>query len=177
MEVVAFVIYHDGIRSSMKTKFHILLCVLVLAGPSGLPAGARDAPASLEDGGGVLQAAGGVTVTEYCETFARTYASKHALDYQEHSARVRKRSDAMRWLSNRFQPPDSRFTSGYTCRFRARAREGQGREFSVGLFLTGTLEFAEYTQWKGLQIIPIGFVVDPRNDRRGYGVFKYLEKP
>ncbi len=161
----------------MKTKFHVLLCVLVLAGPSGLPAGARDAPASLEDGGGILQAAGGVTVTEYCEKFARTYASKHALDYQEHSASVKKRMEITQWVPHRFSSPYSRFTWGYTCRFQASDPVGQGDEFSVGLFLVAPLEFADYTQWPGLQIIPIGFVVDPRNDRRGYGVFKFLEKP
>lgn len=118
-----------------------------------------------------------VTVAEYCENFARTYSGSNALGYQEHSARIEKISDVMRWASNMFSPPDSRFTSGYTCHFQARGTEGQVRDISVGIFLTGTLDFAEYTQWKGLQIIPIEHVVDQRNDRRGFGVFKYLEKP
>lgn len=139
------------------------------------PAGAMDAYASPEYGWGFLQVANSLTVSEYCEKFATTYCVNYALDYQEHSARVSKRSDAMRWLSNRFQPRDSRFTSGYTCRFQAKEKEGQIHKISVGLFLTGTLDFAEYTQWENLQIIPIEYVVDEIHGRAGYGVFKYLE--
>ena len=65
----------------------------------------------------------------------------------------------------------------YDCRFRARNREGRLHDVSVGLFLEETLSFVKYTQWKGLQIIPIEFVVDERNNPAGYGVFKCLTTP
>ena len=118
-----------------------------------------------------------VTVSGYCEKFARQYSEDNAIGYQEGSARVEKKSDIMRGLSNLFQPSDSRFTAGYACRFRAGIEGEQAQDYSVGLFLTGTLHFAEYTQWKQLQVIPIEHVIDQANDRAGYGVFKYLEKP
>ena len=116
-----------------------------------------------------------VTVTAYCREFARRYCALNALDCREDSARVEKRSDLMMRIGNLFSPADSRFTSGYDCRFRAGSQGGRAREVSVGLFLTGTRQFAEYTKWEDLQIIPVGYVVDEARDRSGYGVFKYLE--
>ena len=83
----------------------------------------------------------------------------------------------MNWLSNVFAPSDSRFTAAYDCRFTARNGEGQVQAVSVEIFLTGTLEFAQYTQWKNLQIVPIEHVVDETRGRAEYGVFKYLEEP
>ncbi len=76
-----------------------------------------------------------------------------------------------------FSQLDSVFTVGCDCRFRARDLERRVHDVSVGLFLAETLSFVKYTQWKGLQIIPIEFVGDERNNRAGYGVFKYLTTP
>ena len=118
-----------------------------------------------------------LTVSGYCEKFARQYSENNAMGYREGSASTKKKSDVMMGFSNLFAPSDSRFTSGYDCRFRAGRKGKQGQDYSVGLFLTGTLHFAEYTQWKKLQIIPIEHVMDEANDRAGYGVFKYLDKP
>ncbi len=90
---------------------------------------------------------------------------------------VARQSDAWMWLSNLFQPPGSRFVSGYRCRFSAVNESGEAQDVSVDLLLAETLSFAQYTQWPGLQIVPIEYVVDKANDRSGYGVFKYLEAP
>ena len=118
-----------------------------------------------------------VTVSGYCEKFALRYCADNALENQKRSARADKRTDVMMWIANVFQPADSRFTSGYECRFRARRNGEQARVISVDIYLTRTLEFAEYTMWEGLQIIPVEYVVDETRDRAGYGVFKYLDAP
>ena len=119
----------------------------------------------------------GVAVSEYCERFAELFSVHHAVEYQARTASTSKRPDAKMWITNAFQPSNARFTSEYDCRFRARNREGHVREFTVGLFLTGTVEFARYTQWKELQTVPIEYVMDTANGRAGYGVFKYLRSP
>ena len=62
-------------------------------------------------------------------------------------------------IGNFFQPPDSRFTAGYDCRFQERPEGEQVRDISVGVLLTGTLQFAEYTKWQELQIVAIEYVV------------------
>ena len=80
----------------------------------------------------------------------------------------------MTWISNLFQPPDARFTSGYDCRFQATNVRGRVQDVSAVLLLTGTVEFAEYTQWPALQAVPIEYVVDEAGGRNGFGVFKYL---
>ena len=105
------------------------------------------------------------------------YLESNAIDYTGLSVRTEKKPDIMNWLSNVFQPSDSRFTAGYDCRFTARNDQGQVQAVAVGIFLTGMLEFARYTQWKNLQIIPVEHVVDEALGRAGYGVFKYLEEP
>ena len=117
----------------------------------------------------------GVPVSTYCEKFARKHAENNAMEYQEGSATADKRSDVLMHLSNMFQPSDSKFTAGYACHFQARNTQGHVQDISVDIFLTGTLRFAEHTQWEHLQIIPIEYAVDETNDRAGYGVFKYLE--
>ncbi len=119
----------------------------------------------------------GITVSEYCDKFARKYFESHPSEYLENSAIAVMESDVIMWFSNIFAPADSKFTSGYDCKFQASNKEGKFQEFSVSLFLTGTLAFAEYTQWEDLQIVPIEYVVDLNNSRIGYGVFKYLETP
>ena len=120
---------------------------------------------------------GSVSVVRYCEKFAGAYLAKHAIDYTGLSVATEKKPDIMMWLSNMFSPSDSRFTAGYDCRFTARGATVQGRTVVVGIFLTGTLEFAHYTKWEGLQLVPVEHVVDETRGRAGYGVFKYLEKP
>ena len=127
--------------------------------------------------GGTAEPSGSVSVVRYCEKFAEAYLESNAIDYTGLSVRTDKKPDLMNWLSNVFAPSDSRFTAGYDCRFSARNAEGQVHAVSVGIFLTGTLEFAHYTQWKSLQIVPIEHVVDETLGRAGYGVFKYLEVP
>ena len=119
-----------------------------------------------------------VTLSEYCETFAQTYARSRGLaTYQAGSATTTKKPVIMRLLSNVFQPSDSKFTAGYDCSFRTRDEAGTTLEYSVGLFLTNTLAFAEHTAWPTLQLIPIAHVTDAAGGRAGYGVFKYMEKP
>ena len=116
-----------------------------------------------------------VTVAEYCEQFARKYFHTHENSYLENSTETKKALDIFMWLSNFFQPSDSRFTSGYKCKFQTKNEKGEIQSFSVGLFLTKTMSFAEYTQWKDLQVVPIKYVVDSDNGRAGFGVFKYSE--
>ena len=119
----------------------------------------------------------GVTVAEYCQAFARTFCAQQALAYQEQSVRLAPHSVLFQDLSNLFQPPDSTFTAGYQCAFRARTPDGPAQTFSVSLLLTRTLSFAEHTQWERLQLLPITYVTDAATGRAGYGVFKYLEPP
>lgn len=116
-----------------------------------------------------------VAVTEYCEQFARKYFHEHANRYLENSTKTKKILDVHRWISNLFSPSDSRFTSGYKCKFQTMNANGESQQFTVSLFLTNTLSFAEYTQWEDLQVLPIKYVVDSDNNRSGYGVFKYFE--
>ena len=118
----------------------------------------------------------GVSVAAYCEAFARQYVENHHLDLLADSVQVPPKSDWLRFLSNVFQPADSRFTAGYACRFSAMAGEDAVREFTVDILLTNTLRFAEHTQWERQQIVPITYLVDEARDRAGYGVFKYLEE-
>ncbi|MCY4614393.1 MAG: hypothetical protein OXB94_12350 [Nitrospira sp.] len=121
--------------------------------------------------------AAGVDVNQYCLSFAQQYASDRGLDDRAIRAWTNPESDLMRWASNLFSPAHSRFTAGYECCFEITDAETGEHKISVGLFLTGTKEFAEYTQWEKTQIIPITFVVDPESGRAGYGVFKYLDEP
>jgi len=117
----------------------------------------------------------GIPVAGYCEAFAQAFCGKEALAYQEHSVRLAPHSALYLSLSNLFQPPDSTFTAGYQCTFRAQTRDGQPQTFAVNLLLTKTLPFAEHTQWERLQLVPIAYVTDETTGRAGYGVFKYLE--
>ena len=149
------------------------LCALPLLAACG----AGNADGERAAGGTRIEAAGSVSVARYCEKFADAYLQSKAIDHTRLSVRTEKKPDIMNWLSNVFAPSDSRFTAGYDCRFSARNAEGQVHAVSVGIFLTGTLEFAHYTQWKSLQIVPIEHVVDDTRGRAGYGVFKYLEAP
>ena len=158
--------------STRKTCLTHCLPILLLAGCSAGYGGDGQTEAE-----GTVDSRNSVTVLGYCEDFARKHAENNAIDYQENSARTEKKSDIKMHLSNLFSPSDSDFTSGYACHFQARKEDGPVRDISVGLFLTKTLHFAEYTQWEGLQVIPIEYVVDEANDRAGYGVFKYLENP
>ena len=115
-----------------------------------------------------------VAVFQYCERFAKAYTQMQGMDYRERSVRMGKKGDAMMWASNFFQPPDFRFTAGFDCQFQGRDAAGKVHNLAVGIFLTETLHFAEYTQWPKLQVIPIAYVLDETSRREGYGVFKYL---
>lgn len=119
----------------------------------------------------------GVSVAAYCEAFARQYALRHGLAYSVDSARTETKSDFMRLLTNVFQPSDSKFTGGYACHFAASAGEDTVSDFAVDILLTNSRQFAEHTQWKKLQLLPIAHVVDKARDRSGYAVFKYLDAP
>ncbi len=156
---------------------HCILAVLFTGCPAA--AGESEQTKGLEEAS--LVDSQSVTVSEYCTKFAARYSESNAMEHLEHSVRTEKKSDVMMRVSNLFQPPDSRFTSGYDCHFQmAQTTEARlGRDvvnISVDLLLTKTLDFAEYTKWKDLQIIPIEHVVDEISNRSGYGVFKYLEK-
>ena len=150
-------------------------CLCILALVAGCGAGNADSKRAAD--AGAAESGGSVGVDRYCGKFAEAYLERNAIAYTGLSVRTEKKPDIMMWLSNVFQPSDSRFTAGYDCRFTARTGQGQALTVSVGLFLTGTLEFAHYTQWENLQIIPVGHVVDDARGRAGYGVFKYLEGP
>ena len=149
------------------------LCILLLFAGCGV----GNANGERVQPGGPAASPGSVTVFRYCEDFAREYAASNAIGYTDLVIRTGKKPDIMMWLSNMFQPSDSRFVAGYDCHFTARSGDGQVRTASVGIFLTETLDFAHYTKWKNLQIIPIGHVVDETHGRAGYGVFKYLKTP
>lgn len=149
------------------------LCVVPLLAACGT----GNADGERAAAGGCVEPAGSVSVVRYCEKFAEAYLASNATGYTGLSVRTEKKRDIMMRLSNVFQPSDSRFTAGYDCRFTARGGEGQVRTVSVGLFLAETLEFAHYTKWKDLQMIPVEHVVDATRGRAGYGVFKYLKEP
>ena len=124
-----------------------------------------------------VESGGSVSVVRYCEQFAEAYLESRAIDYSDLSVQTEKQAEFLTWLSNAFAPPASRFAAGYDCRFTAQTDQGQARTVAVGLFLTGTLEFAHYTKWPNLQLIPVEHVVDEAHGRAGYGVFKYLTDP
>ena len=119
---------------------------------------------------------GGTTIAEYCGAFAEAYAETKNSIVVPDSMRIKPRPRILRWMSNSFQPRNSRFVAGYRCRFATATAEEKHQKFAVYLYLTETLEFAERTQWERLQIIPIKRVQDTKRKRSGYGVFKYLEE-
>ena len=161
-----------SLRQALKTCLSGCVAMVLLVGCD-----AGNAQRQTADEGTSVVSRHRVTVSGYCEKFALRYCALNALEYQERSARADKRTDVMTWIANVFQPADSRFTSEYDCRFRASRNGERAQEISVGVYLTRTLHFAEYTKWKDLQIIPVEYVVDETHDRAGYGVFKYLEAP
>lgn len=119
-----------------------------------------------------------VTVSDYCASFARVYAEREGAALVEGSVQAigvdwHLWRTVTHWLqraaANFFQPSGSKFVAGYRCRF-----ETDAGEFSVRMYLTETLEFAEYTQWPNLQLVPIQYVSDDASGLAGYGVFKYL---
>ena len=159
-----------SLTQALKTCLSGCVAMVLLAGCAAATAQRQ----TRDEGTAVVSPA---TVSGYCEKFALRYCALNALEYRERSARADKRTDVMTWIGNVFQPADSRFTSEYDCRFRASGNGERARVISVGVYLTRTLHFAEYTKWKDLQIIPVEYVVDETHARAGYGVFKYLEAP
>lgn len=156
-------------------KTSVFVLVFMLSGCAGAVSG--EAGRAGDRSTAVPRSRGTLAVSGYCEDFAMKYAENNGVAYRKDSARTEKESDAWMWISNAFQPPGSRFTAGYRCRFRTRAGHGEAHEVSVGIYLTQTLGFAEHTKWEDLQIVPIEYVVDEAHDRAGYGVFKYLKSP
>lgn len=119
----------------------------------------------------------GVSLQGYCRRFAAKWTANKGYSLSPDSVRVERKSlleSVLNSLSNLVSPAGSTFVGGYDCRFGARDRTGRARVVSVGLLLAETLDFAEYTQWKNLQIVPIRHVVDESDDTAGYAVFKYL---
>lgn len=159
-----------GLRYGPKVGTCALLVMLVLAGCGA--GGGRDA---LHDRAGPAIAENGVTVAQYCEQFARQYSEDYAFVYEEGSVRLKRRSDLPLKLKNVFQPPRERFAGAFTCRFRIHATDDSARDVSLEIVLTNTRRFAEFIEWEDEQIIPIEYVHDPDNDKRGYGVFQYLD--
>ena len=96
-----------------------------------------------------------ITVLQFCKMFATKYAENLGKTYQKYSSRINQLSALFGWLSNIFQPRGSRFIAGYDCHFQM-----NGYGLSVNVFLAESKHFAEHTQWPGLQIIPIEYVVD-----------------
>ena len=156
-----------------KTSVFVLVFMLSVCG--GVVNG--DAGQAGERSAAVPRSRGALAVSGYCEDFAMKYAENNGVGYRKDSARTDREPDAWMWISNAFQPPGSRFTAGYRCRFRTKAGDGEAHEVSVGIYLVETLDFAEHTKWEDLQIVPIEYVVDVAHDRAGYGVFKYLKNP
>lgn len=116
------------------------------------------------------------SVASFCKAFAKQYAGDNGLELLEGSERVSPKSDWLMRLSNVFQPSDSRFTAGYECRFLTGGGEDPAAGYAVDLILANTLEYAQYTQWERLQLVPITYLVDEERKRSGYGVFKYLKE-
>ncbi len=157
-------------------------CVLAWVVLSALPA----TPASHEAGGNPVtpsfvsleHASLEDQLNEYCHTYLLALATLYGTETPPAGQMFRvngldKNSSLTIWLSNVFQPTDSRFHSNYTCRFHIHVR-GKEHPGSLQLLLVRNRAFAEHTQWKRIQIINHGEVVDSKGDRY-YVVVKYLE--
>lgn len=117
----------------------------------------------------------GKSAEDYCGNYAKAYANSKTYVLASDSIRVKKQGKITQSIFNRFQPSGSRFLAGFDCRFDATSTTGKRRRISVKLYVVETLEFAEFTQWERLQIIPIQEVEDTTTGLIGYGVFKYLK--
>ncbi|MCY4383834.1 MAG: hypothetical protein OXE44_11865 [Nitrospinae bacterium] len=114
----------------------------------------------------------------HCRSFAVKWAENGKFSLSPASVRAERKSfleSVVNSLFDLVSPAGSTFTGGYDCRFRVKERTGGARDVSVDLLLAETPGFAEHTQWRKLQIVPIRHVVDEANDMAGYGVFKYLK--
>lgn len=112
-----------------RPGFILLLLVVMLIGRLPMMASAEH---------DLIDAQDGLTVSRYCEKFARTYSEDHAMEYQERSASIERQSDGLMWLSNLFQPPHAKFTAGYECHFHAGRKGESAQKISVGVFLAKT---------------------------------------
>ena len=75
-------------------------------------------------------------------------------------------------IGNIFQPPDSKFHSGYICEFHLDFKETE-LPGSLRLLLVENKAFAEYTKWDRAQIVDIGEVT--YSDQKYYVVVKYIK--
>ena len=114
------------------------------------------------------------SVSDYCARFAQAYAVRNAFQVAPDPIEIEPKPALWHWLSNVFQPPGSRFTGSYRCRFVTLAANAGRRIVSVNLYLAETRAFAAHTHWEDLQTVPIEWLVDDTNGHAGYGVFKYL---
>lgn len=117
-----------------------------------------------------------LTVEAYCGSFAAAYAASKSYEVVADSIRVKAHKVVGNKLFNKLQPRGSRFIAGYQCKFVSVSSGRKRQEFTIDVYLVETLKFAEHTQWKDLQIVPIKLVEDESLGHKGYGVFKYLEK-
>ena len=153
----------------MRIFLIVLSCLVFPACGGSVPA---SSPSALSSGSSLKE-----QLKDYCQTYLDALAELYEKNSSSHAtARVSaldRGSGVMKFISNIFQPPDSRFHSGYTCRFHINLREKK-HPGSMLLLLTESKAFAEYTQWAFIQIIEIGEVSHPQ-DRTLYAVVKYLE--
>ena len=119
-------------------------------------------------------------VLEYCENFARHAPEKLSAAptarYVPQSAvvkqRIRDRITTV--VSNFFQPRDSRFLRAWNCRFRV-TLEGKTCAGKVSLPVVEHKDFADYTQWPELMIVPDNRITDAAGTAVGYLTPKYYE--
>ena len=113
---------------------------------------------------------------DYCQTYLDALAKLYEKNSSSHAtasvSAVGPDNGIMIFITNIFQPFDSKFHSGYIYRFHIDLHEKK-LSGSMTLLLIENKAFAEYTQWKDIQIIDIGEVSHPR-DETLYVVVKYL---
>ena len=119
-------------------------------------------------------------VFRYCERFAVAASARliesPGASYAAGSSRVaRERFGAVTtFVSNVFQPRDSRFVDAWRCTFSIsvsdRSCTGQ-----VALFIAEHAEFAEYTSWPRLAIIAGNRIATADGKTIGYAVPKYFD--
>lgn len=162
--------WHNDSRSSQTGRFVVL--VALLAAFSAIPIHATD---ERNDGSDLEIAEKNVSVESYCAEFVSVYSHRNEVVQDKDSVAVKRLPVVLKWLSNAFQPRDSRFVAGYRCSFATINEDGARESASVSIYLTETREFAEFTQWECLQIVPIRRIVNETDGSIGYGVIKYFE--
>ena len=116
----------------------------------------------------------------YCEWFA-TAAPARVLKspgahYIAGSARVfrTRLGDVVTFLSNTFQPSDSRFDAAWQCTFSI-SMDDQHCTGEVALPIAERAEFAGYTSWPRLAIVDDNRIVTSGGSTIGFATPKYFE--